>query len=189
VVVRWEPDAIIAGAFADPAVQALVRTEILGHPDWLALDRGTLTDEDAIARAAERTGLPEPEVGRFIRGVPHALVEIPETVGLLYRLKAKGHPLFCLSNMPAISIKHLEEAYSFWEVFTGVVISSRLKLCKPDPAIYEYLLRRYGLKAAETAFIDDTDANLTAARQLGMHAVMFENAAQCETELRLLGCN
>jgi putative hydrolase of the HAD superfamily len=188
VVVRWEPDAIIASAFADPAVQALVRTQILGHPDWLALDRATLTDKEVIARAAQRTGLPEPEVSRFIRGVPHQLVAIPDTVELLYRLKAKGHPLYCLSNMPAISIVHLEQAYAFWDVFTGVVISSRLQLCKPEPAIYEHLLREYGLAAAETVFIDDVDVNLTAARRIGMHAIRFESAAQCERDLRLLGC-
>jgi putative hydrolase of the HAD superfamily len=189
VIVRWKPDAIIASAFPDPAVQALVRTEILGHPDWLALDRGTLTGHEAIARAAQRTGLPEADVRTFILGVPHALVSIPESVELLYRLKAKGHPLFCLSNMPTMSIEHLEQACSFWDVFTGVVISSRLSLCKPEPAIYEHLLRRYALHAAETVFIDDTDVNLTAAAQLGIHAVKFESATQCEEQLRALGCS
>ena len=44
VVVTWEPEVIIVQVFADPAVQALVRTEILGHADWLALDRPTIAD-------------------------------------------------------------------------------------------------------------------------------------------------
>jgi hypothetical protein len=88
VVVTWEPEVIIAQVFADPAVQALVRTEIFGHADWLALDRGTLLRQDAIARAVQRTGLSEADVAALLRQVPPALVAIAETVDLLYRLKA-----------------------------------------------------------------------------------------------------
>src|ERR1051325_684581 len=56
VVVAWRPDEIVARAFADPATQQLVRREIIGHPDWLELDRGTLSWDTAITRGAERTG-------------------------------------------------------------------------------------------------------------------------------------
>ncbi len=42
VVLTWQPDAIIASAFDDPATRAIVRREILDHPDWHELDRGTL---------------------------------------------------------------------------------------------------------------------------------------------------
>jgi len=188
VVVTWEPEAIIAKVFADPMVQALVRTEILGHADWLALDRGTLPRPEAVMRAAHRTGLSEAAVAVLLEQVPPALVAIPGTVDLLYRLKAQGHPLFCLSNMHAASIEHLEKAYTFWEVFTGVVISCRLHLCKPEPAIYAYLLATYGLDGAHTVFIDDTEANLTAAAQFGIRTTKFENPAQCERQLHALGC-
>jgi putative hydrolase of the HAD superfamily len=188
VVVTWEPAALIAKVFSDPMVQARVRTEILGHADWLALDRGTLPRQDAIIRAAQRTGLSEAEVTALLQQVPPALVAIPETVDLLYRLKAQGHTLFCLSNMHVASIEHLEKTYTFWEVFTGVVISCRLYLCKPEPAIYAYLLETYGLDGANTVFIDDTAANLIAAAQFGMRTIQFESPAQCERQLQTLGC-
>jgi putative hydrolase of the HAD superfamily len=91
VVVTWEPEVVIAKVFTDPMVQARVRTQIIGHADWLALDRGTLPRQEAIVRAAKRTGLSEAHVTEFLRQVPSALVAIPGTVGLLYRLKAQGH--------------------------------------------------------------------------------------------------
>jgi len=188
VVVTWEPEAIIATVFADPMVQALVHTEIFRHADWLALDRGTLPWQEAVRRGAHRTGLAEAEVAAVLQQVPPALVAIPETVDLLYRLKAHGHRLFCLSNMHVASIAHLEQAYTFWDVFTGVVISCRLHLCKPEPAIYAYLLETYGLEGAHTVFIDDTEANLAAAAQCGMRTIQFESPAQCEHQLRILGC-
>jgi len=188
VVVTWQPEAIIASVFADPVVRATVRTEIIEHANWLALDRGTLPRQGAIARAAKRTGLSEPEVAHFLRQVPPALVAIPGTVDLLYRLKARGHALFCLSNMHLSSIEHLEAKYSFWEVFSGCVISSRVQLLKPEPAIYAHLLDNHGLTTVETIFIDDMDANLTAAARFGLHTVKFETPAQCEEHLRELGC-
>ena len=40
VVVRWDPDAIIAGVFQDEATRARVREGVFSHPDWLELDRG-----------------------------------------------------------------------------------------------------------------------------------------------------
>ena len=188
VVVTWEPEVIIAKVFADPVVQAMVRQEIIGHTDWLALDRGTLPPQDAIVRAAYRTGLLESDVAELLRQVPPALVAIAGTVDLLYRLKARGHALFCLSNMHLASIDHLEQVYTFWEVFTGIVISCRLHVCKPEAAIYAYLLETYGLDGANTVFIDDTEANLRAAAEFGLHTIKFESPAQCERQLRTLGC-
>ena len=186
VVVRWDPDAIVAAVFADPQVRAKVRSGVFGHADWLELDRGTLAREQAITRAAQRTGLAEGEIERLLRQVPPSLVAFPETIDLLYRLKRGGHPLYCLSNMHFASIEYLEQTYGFWEVFSGAVISCRLQLCKPEPGIYAHLLKRYGLEAAETLFIDDAQANLDAAGRLGIRTLKFENAAHCERELHAL---
>ncbi len=188
VVVRWEPDALIAETFADPAVRTVVRRGIIDHPDWLALDRGVLSLHDAITRAAARTGVPADAVSGFMRRVPTALVAIPETVSLLYRLKARGHRMFCLSNMQAASIEHLERAYTFWDVFEGMVISCRIHLLKPEPAIYAHLLEQHGIEGADSVFIDDLEANLAAATGFGIRGIQFEHPAQCEARLAALGC-
>ena len=187
VVVRWEPEAIIAGVFQDPKLRARVREGVFEHADWLELDRGTLGREDAIRRAAQRTGIDAAELTRLLIAVPPSLVPIPQTVELLYRLKARGYPLYCLSNMHVASIEHLEREQRFFEVFTGRVISCRLNLCKPEPAIYRHALETYGLRAEETVFIDDVEVNVAAAATLGMRTIQFRDAAQCERELRSLG--
>jgi putative hydrolase of the HAD superfamily len=187
VVVRWDPAAIIASVFDDEKLQAKVRDGVFAHSDWLALDRGTLDREDAIRRAAQRIGLAQAEIRRLLLAVPPSLVPIPETIGLLYRLKAQGYPLYCLSNMHVASIEHLEREHEFFEVFTGKVISCRLKLCKPEPAIYHQALKLNGLEAKDTVFIDDVDVNIAAAAAVGLHTIQFKSAAQCEHELRALG--
>ena len=188
VVVRWEPETLIADLFDDPEVCTVVHSEFVGHPDWVELDRGTLAPEDAVARASERTGLSHFELNHFLQRVPSRLTPITDTVELLHRLKAQGHSLYCLSNMHFASIEYLEQTYDFFDVFTGKVISCRLKLCKPEPKIYSHLLETYGLHAADTVFIDDVEVNLATARQMGIQTVRFENPVQCTDELRAMGC-
>src|SRR5438445_5413833 len=56
VVLEWNPDRILAGCYADPEMRALMKTALFLHPDWLQLDRGTLSEADLVARAAGRTG-------------------------------------------------------------------------------------------------------------------------------------
>jgi putative hydrolase of the HAD superfamily len=166
----------------------LVRAEIFEHSDWVELDRGTLSREDAIVRAARRTGLAERKVAALFRQVPIALVAIPSTVEILYRLKRLGHALFCLSNMHEASLGHIERTCTFWNVFAGAVFSCRVQLCKPEPAIYSYLLNEYGLIGPDTVFIDDTEVNLMAAAKFGLKTLRFETPSQCELGLHALGC-
>jgi putative hydrolase of the HAD superfamily len=120
--------------------------------------------------------------------VPAGLVAMTDTVELLYRLKAQGHFLYCLSNMHFASIEHLERTYEFFEVFDGKVISCRINLCKPEPEIYSHLLENYGLNAADTIFIDDVEINLATARELGIQTIRFENPVQCADKLGAIGC-
>ncbi len=118
VVVEWQPQAICAEAFANPAHQATALEQIIGHPDWLELDRGTLARDAAIRRAAARTGWDHAVVADFFDSVPRTLVLKPDTVDLMQRLQAAGHRLFCLSNMPHHSLAYLEQTYTFWEMFS-----------------------------------------------------------------------
>lgn len=188
VVVCWEPLALLARTFDDPATCQAVHAQFIAHNDWLELDRGTMAPALAVARAAQRLGLAQELLRRFLDSVPPALVPFPETLELLCRLKARGHGLYCLSNMHFASIAYLEATYDFWPVFTGKVISCRVQLCKPEAAIYAHLLETFHLNALDTIFIDDVEANLAAARRFGIGSILFTDAAQCASELQALGC-
>ena len=99
VVFRWQPDAIIAGVFEDRRTQDIVRKEIFEHPDWVELDRGTISLENAIRRGAIRTGLAEPDIERLLHAVPVSLTPIEQTVELLRRLAVTANKLFVLGEM------------------------------------------------------------------------------------------
>ena len=58
------------------------------------------------------------------------------------------------------------------------MISCRVHLIKPEPEIYRYLIKQYGLKKTQTIFIDDLAANLEPAERIGMtdHKVRKSNS-------------
>ena len=60
-------------------------------------------------------------------------------------------------------------------------------MVKPDAAIYQLLLERYGLKAEECVFLDDSEKNVEAARKVGMYGIVFCDKEQACEELRRLG--
>ena len=183
VVFNWQPDVIVASLFEDRSTQDLVREEIFEHSDWLDLDRGVISLETAIDRGAMRTGLPATEIGRLLSAVPSFLTPIDQTIDLICRLGKTTNDLFVLSNMSLPSIEHLERQHDIWGLFKGVVISSRIKMVKPDIKIYVYLLEKYRLEPNETIFIDDLPKNLEVASLLGIRTVRFFDSTQCERAL------
>jgi len=188
VLVTWEPSEFIKSTVKNKQKQQVLRTEILDHPDWIALDRGTLSSQDAIQRGAKRTGLPKTEIERMLEAVPPFLTPVPESIQLLNELKKNDNNLFVLSNMHIASITYLENNYSFLDLFDGKIISCRINKVKPEPDIYEYLLCNYRLLANDTIFIDDVEINVKAAANIGLKTIKFENPNQCRRELEALGC-
>lgn len=58
------------------------------------------------------------------------------------------------------------------ELMTVVVDSSAVGMRKPDPAIYHHTLERLGVAPDRAVFLDDMDANVDAARGVGMHGIV-----------------
>jgi len=188
VVFNWQPDTIICRVFPDSATQDLVRAEIFEHADWVELDRGAIALDQAIARGASRTGLPREEIEKLLNEVPRSLTPIQETIELIRSISESNNRCFILSNMHVASISYLEKKYKIWDMFDGIVISSRIQKVKPEIEIYEHLLTEYQLKASETIFIDDTSENLTAASSIGIQTIKFVDSCQCRRDLVNLKC-
>lgn len=188
VVFDWQPDKIIRSVFDDVERQQLVRDEIFRHPDWVELDRGTLSREHAIDRGTIRTKMPRSDISKLFDQIPQALAPIVDSIDLLYSIKDTDNRLYILSNMHLASIEYLESKNSIWGLFDGMVISCRVKKVKPEKDIYEYLLKEFKLVANETIFIDDMDANLQVASNLGIKTIQFVSPSQCRNELVELKC-
>ncbi|MBW8012090.1 MAG: HAD family phosphatase [Chloroflexi bacterium] len=72
------------------------------------------------------------------------------------------------------------------DAFHHLIISAEVGLMKPEPAIYELALEQSSSIAEEAIFIDDSLDNVTGARNVGMHAVHFQNPEQARNDLEEL---
>jgi putative hydrolase of the HAD superfamily len=186
VVLEWNPDAILENYYADPGARSAMKNALFQHSDWLQMDRGTLSEPEMIERLAQRTGMAQGELAGLMEAARQSLQPKADTLLLLEDLAARQVPLYCLSNMPASTFAYLRDRYDFWSVFRGIVISGEIKMMKPEREIFDHLLRRYGLSAAETVFVDDHAPNIEAARAFGLQTVLFRDARQCRAELEIL---
>lgn len=108
---------------------------------------------------------------------------IDENVKLIKPLKEK-YGVYGLTNWSAETIPLAMKRYDFFNDMDGIVVSGEEKLIKPDPALYEILLDRFGLKAEESLFIDDNAANIETARQMGFHTMHFTGEENLEEWLK-----
>ena len=193
VLFEWRPLEFVARLLPQhvpdaAAAHALTTAFFQGfRGEWAEFDRGTIERGRLAEGIAQRTGLTRTEVDTVLDAVPHELQPLEATVVLLQRLHARGHALYFLSNMPAPYADHLEATHAFLGLFRAGVFSARVKMIKPEAAIFAHAVRTFGIDAADTLFIDDVLHNAEAARAAGWQALHFCDAAQCEAELARRG--
>lgn len=182
VVVSWDPVGIVRSVRGDHGAEQLAE-RLFNHPDWLEVDRGTLSLNTMARQAEHRTGLSAAENLAILQAVPASLVPDPAMLSLIESLHGAGHTLYALSNMGHASIDWLEQHQPFWRFFSGKVVSARVRMMKPEPDIYRYLLVSFDLQAEQCLFIDDSPANVTAAQALGIGGLVFTDAYSCRQQL------
>ncbi len=112
---------------------------------------------------------------------------IAGTVGVLADLRAAGVRLLALSNWSAEMFPVARERFDFLGWFEGIVISGEVGVNKPDRRIFEHLVEQFGIEPAAALFIDDSSANVHAARALGFRTIRFTAAPALRLELVRLG--
>jgi putative hydrolase of the HAD superfamily len=81
-------------------------------------------------------------------------------------------------------VREFFQSFPELSVFETMVISAEEGVAKPAAEVYRRTLERLGVGAAQTVFVDDMEANVAAARALGMAGVVFESAEQTLTVLK-----
>lgn len=114
--------------------------------------------------------------------------DIPENVEVLRKLANTDYELFGLTNWSHETFPYALANYNFFELFEEkIVVSGEEKLIKPNPEIWNVLLKRYNIKAEESVFIDDNDKNVEMADSLGFITVHVKDDTDLEKELQKIG--
>jgi len=189
VVFRWHPASFLARVWPQRA-QTLEQGAQLAAQffqnyggDWGLFDQGLISADEVVRRIAARTGWPQDEVQVVVNAVPDELMSIPATVALIGELKAGGHALHFLSNMPEPYADHLSASYPLAEWFQSGLFSGRVKHIKPGAEIFAMAEQQFGAQPHELLFLDDHPANIEAAMARGWQAVLFTDAASARREL------
>lgn len=141
---------------------------------------------ELVARHPEHQSEIEAFYARFQDMMPGAFEEI---VAAKRAMKAKGLPVYGLTNFGAETFSQTRRRFDFLNAFDDVVVSGEEGLKKPDPAIFKLCIDRFGITPETTLFIDDTKHNTDAAEELGFRTHHFTDRDACMEafrELRLI---
>jgi 2-haloacid dehalogenase len=175
VLIHYDPNLPFSRLIPDAEERKWFFDNVCTH-DWnLEQDRGRSWD-DAEALLIEAHPAHEENIRSF-RRLWHEMVPHPidGSVAILNHLVETGHDVTLLTNFAADTFAEARQRFPFLNSTRGVTVSGEIKLIKPDPRIYEWHTRSFGLDPAATVFIDDNAKNIEAARGFGWEAIHFTN--------------
>jgi 2-haloacid dehalogenase len=187
VLIPWDPERLYGRLIPDPAARARFLSDIC-PPEWnAAFDRGAPMPEGVEAHAARHpahAGLIRAWWARWpeMLGPP-----VAGSVACLRALKARGVPVFGLTNFAAETWEIARAAHPFLDAFDLCVVSARERRIKPEPEIYAALEARAGLPPEALFFVDDRPENVAAAEARGWRGHLFEGPERLAAALAALG--
>ena len=183
VIVDWDAGRALRGFLPDDLVDGFLASD-----EYWAINAATdagLPLAEAVARVEAE--LPEfAEVARLYYGERFPLTvsgEIPGTSAVIDELLAAGVPTYGLSNWSAENFSVARAGAPVIDRLDGLIVSGEVGLAKPDEAIFQLALDRFGLEAPRTLMIDDTLHNLDAAARVGLAVHHFTAAEKLRDDL------
>ncbi len=143
------------------------------------LDVGAITEDQLVREIAIKANVSEgtiwSEVGQSY-DINHELIDY-----IRDNLKGK-YKIGLLTNIARSLIeKMIPEELKMFDV---PIISSDLKLIKPDPRIFEAAIKLCECDASEILFIDDKVVNIEAAKAAGMNGMVYTTFGVFKNELQ-----
>ena len=174
VLTRWQPEEFYDREIGEDRRRALFAEVDLHHMNDL-IDEGALFRE-TIYDWADR----HPAWGREVRWwydrwIELASPRIEGSIALQRALRAKGVPVFALTNFGRHSFEEALPLLDFLAEFDRHYVSGRMGVIKPDPRIYEMVEQDCGIAGDRLLFTDDRADNIVAAAARGWRTHQFES--------------
>jgi len=111
-----------------------------------------------------------------------------EVVKILQLLRDNPkYRIYALTNWSAETFPIAIKRFEFLKWFEGILVSGKVNLKKPDPAIYAMILKRYQINPENAVFIDDSQRNVDSAIKFGLPSIRFETAEKLKDSLIKMG--
>jgi len=155
--------------------------------EWQELDKGTLTEEEALRIFIARDPEKEHILREMMADFYNIFTPIESSISILKELRRKGYTVLFLSNIPHGIYDFITTTYDFLNEFDGGIASAKVKLMKPDEDIYLHLINTYNIEPKESLFIDDTAQNVKTAGNLGFKTIHLTNPDTLKRDLEMIG--
>lgn len=108
---------------------------------------------------------------RFLVGIPERRLQALRQLRHQYRiyLLSNTNPIMWNSR---IADEFRKEGNDISAYFDGIITSYEARCMKPDRRIFEMVTEKFGIVPSQTLFFDDSETNVTAAREAGFRAVL-----------------
>jgi epoxide hydrolase-like predicted phosphatase len=157
------------------------------HDVWASGSIGTIAEEDVHQAITDRLGLDELHRAAFMNDVWREYLGTAnkELIEYARRLRPR-YRTGILSNSFVGARRREQAAYGFEDLVDEIVYSHEVGMSKPDPRIYALVCARLDARPEETVFLDDTDRCVVGAREVGIHAIHYQDNAQAIQEIEKL---
>ncbi len=180
-----DPHAFIAGELGvDPRKFA----KYLDGKGNRMLDLGEESEVEFYQRIIREQKLMEQDAMRIFNHYFFDLFELnQELIDYIRQSRVRFNMGLC-SNFSSLLRSLMTDKWKIIDLFDVLVISSEVKLLKPDAPIYHLTLEKMALKPDEVVFVDDSEKNITGANALGIRGILFKkNSATLHEIDRLAG--
>jgi putative hydrolase of the HAD superfamily len=166
----------------------IILEQVCASVEWIQMDRGTITDEEAITSICKRVPLHlHSTVSIFIKEFRIDQPENPHMEELVIKMKEAGYQLYLFSNT-AHRFHIFSKNIKSIQYMDGIWISCEHGFLKPETEAYSSFFEKFHLLPEECYFIDDSPANIEASLRREMRGCVYhQNIQELKNELQLAG--
>jgi len=172
--------------YDDETITAVSEAVFLSD-DWPEGDRGLLSEARILQAFIDNNPDYETEIREVFAHIGDTIHTFPYADTWLDSLRQKRYRIYILSNFSEPLYKQAADKMTFLSKTNGGYMSYQVGLLKPEPAIYQKLIRNFHIDPKKAVFLDDLPENVAAARLQGLHAIQFTSYEKAVDELKKLG--
>lgn len=185
VLLDFNPGFVLDAFCSSEEEKEVINRELFNGPEWLAGDKGEISDRDRFDLVKGRVPVQYHEALKNCADKwDICMTPLDGAREFCEYVKKSGYGIYVLSNASDLFYVYFPKFLPL-DFFDGVFVSSDYLMLKPDPEIYKRFLDKYSLKGEECLFIDDREDNVKGAQKAGLNTFRFEG--DYEKIIKMLG--
>ena len=156
-----------------------IQDKIINEGLWLGYEAGLLTDEEFRNLLRDKLAM-NCSNEEFDQAFSALLLDFPSNIYTFLKDLTSNFDLYLLSNTSVIhsriflNIQLGPNGENLFGLFKKAHFSYEMGLVKPNPLIYQQVLRENNLEAGQVVFFDDNVANIESASKLGIDSILID---------------